>query len=86
MNRVVCIREQLWLHFCVNEDPLQVLWALLPAILCTLLVFGMTCAGIIFLVHCPRMIKAPNCMLFAGGILPVNNDESMLHHVLVESC
>ena len=25
-------------------------------------------------------------MLFAGGILPVNNDESMLHHVLVDSC
>ena len=25
-------------------------------------------------------------MLFAGGFLPVNNDESMLHYALVDSC
>ena len=46
----------------------------------------MKCFGEIFPVHYDVSFCALICMLLAGGFLPVNIDESMLHHVLVDSC
>ena len=61
----------------VGISPWSTMYILVPM---------MTYAGELFPMHCFMWWKHLRCMLFAGRVVSMNNDESMLHHVLMDSC